>query len=207
MKGCFSCGKNKSPPRRQNTLKSATNKALRILAQTTGVPPLRRAAIRRELARRNKENYGYELAKMFGVSPPPSNRPTLSNANALLRGVTDPKTVRTLRSMLHPAHAEQLRVSPNKPKNPVATMYRSRRKLPFINPLTPMFMTLNRRYENNEAAYPDPYSIADLTTYIDPSKFNFIYARTSLDAQNFWTQIGVDITARRKMSAKIMPNL
>ena len=66
-----------------------------------------------------------------------------------------------------------------------------------------MFMTLNRRYDydnvNNE--------IKDLTTYIDPSKFNFIFAQTSIDSQNFWAQIAVDITARRKMSAKVMPNL
>lgn len=64
-----------------------------------------------------------------------------------------------------------------------------------------MFMTLNRRYE------PGDTGIQDLTTYIDPSKFNHIFAETSLDSQNFWAQIGVDITARRKMSAKIMPNL
>lgn len=66
-----------------------------------------------------------------------------------------------------------------------------------------MFMTLNRRYEN----YQESPEIEDLTTYIDPSKFNYIFAETSLDAQNFWAQIAVDITARRKMSAKIMPNL
>jgi len=64
-----------------------------------------------------------------------------------------------------------------------------------------MFMTLNRRYE------ADASGIEDLTTYIDPSKFNFIFANTALDAQNFWAQIGVDMTVRRKMSAKIMPNL
>jgi len=64
-----------------------------------------------------------------------------------------------------------------------------------------MFMTLNRRYEAEAAG------IEDLTTYIDPSKFNFIFANTALDAQNFWAQIGVDMTVRRKMSAKIMPNL
>lgn len=64
-----------------------------------------------------------------------------------------------------------------------------------------MFMTLNRRYER------DGGGIKDLTTYIDPSKFNHIFAQTSLDAQNFWAQIAVDITARRKMSAKVMPNL
>ena len=65
-----------------------------------------------------------------------------------------------------------------------------------------MFMTLNRRYEQNSSA-----NIQDLTTYIDPRKFNNIFADTRLDAQNFWTQIAVNITARRKMSAKIMPNL
>ena len=66
-----------------------------------------------------------------------------------------------------------------------------------------MFMTLNRRYEYDSATR----SIADLTSYIDPVKFNFIFAETALDAQNFWTQIAVNITARRKMSAKVMPNL
>ena len=72
----------------------------------------------------------------------------------------------------------------------------------FANPDTQMFMTLNRRYEldsNNR--------IKDLTTYIDPAKYNYIFADTRLDAQNFWVQIATDITARRKMSAKIMPNL
>lgn len=65
-----------------------------------------------------------------------------------------------------------------------------------------MFMTLNRRYES-----APQYGITDLTTYIDPVKFNQIFAETKIDAQNFWTQIAVDITARRKMSAKVMPNL
>lgn len=65
-----------------------------------------------------------------------------------------------------------------------------------------MFMTLNRRYEQGTDG-----NIKDLTTYIDPSKFNNIFADTRLDAQNFWTQIKVDINARRKISAKVMPNL
>lgn len=64
-----------------------------------------------------------------------------------------------------------------------------------------MWMTLNRRYEQGEDG------IEDLTTYVDPSKFNHIFADTRLDAQNFWVQIGVQNTARRKMSAKLMPNL
>jgi hypothetical protein len=64
-----------------------------------------------------------------------------------------------------------------------------------------MWMTLNRRYEQGDNG------IEDLTTYVDPSKFNHIFADTRLDAQNFWVQIGVQNTARRKMSAKLMPNL
>lgn len=66
-----------------------------------------------------------------------------------------------------------------------------------------MYMTLNRRYE------PDRMNenIKDLTTYIDPSKFNYLFAQTNLDSQNFWVQIACDVTARRKMSAKVMPNL
>lgn len=64
-----------------------------------------------------------------------------------------------------------------------------------------MFMTLNRRYDVAGEG------IQDLTTYIDPSKFNHIFADTRLDAQNFWVQIKVDNIARRKMSAKVMPNL
>lgn len=66
-----------------------------------------------------------------------------------------------------------------------------------------MFMTLNRRYDINQQTG----EIDDLTTYIDPTKYNHIFAQTSIDAMNFWAQIGVGITARRKMSAKIIPNL
>lgn len=69
-----------------------------------------------------------------------------------------------------------------------------------------MFMVLNRRYEAESLANGD-IGIKDLTTYIDPTKFNHIFAETSLDAQNFWMQISIDMIARRKMSAKIMPNL
>lgn len=69
-----------------------------------------------------------------------------------------------------------------------------------------MFMTLNRRYESAWGEDNLPY-IGDLTTYIDPSKFNHIFANTAIDAQNFWVQIAMDITVRRKMSAKIIPNL
>ena len=47
----------------------------------------------------------------------------------------------------------------------------------------------------------------DLTTYIDPVKFNYIFADTNLDAMNFWVQTKFDIKARRLISAKQIPNL
>ena len=50
----------------------------------------------------------------------------------------------------------------------------------FANPNTQMFMTLNRRYEVNSNM-----RIKDLTTYIDPVKYNYILADTRRDAQNF----------------------
>lgn len=66
-----------------------------------------------------------------------------------------------------------------------------------------MYMTLARRY-SPDASFQE---IKDLTTYIDPTKYNYAFAQTDLSAMNFWVQIGCDIIARRKMSAKVMPNL
>ena len=71
----------------------------------------------------------------------------------------------------------------------------------FALPEKEMYMTLNRRYEMD----PGDNSIYDLSPYIDPMKYNFIFAQTSRDAQNFWTQIAFNIFARRKMSQKIIP--
>ena len=64
-----------------------------------------------------------------------------------------------------------------------------------------MFMTLNRRYEQTATG------IDDVTTYVDPNKYNQIFADHDLSSQNFWVQISNKITARRKMSAKVIPNL
>lgn len=66
-----------------------------------------------------------------------------------------------------------------------------------------MFMTLNRQYELN----PNTTNISDLTTYIDPAKYNYAFARTDLAAQNFWVNIGYKVTARRVMSGKLIPYL
>lgn len=63
------------------------------------------------------------------------------------------------------------------------------------------FMILSRQYKLEQT------SIKDMTTYIDPTLYNGIFADQSFDAQNFWVQIGVNIKARRLMSAKIIPNL
>lgn len=67
------------------------------------------------------------------------------------------------------------------------------------------FMVLNRYY------YPkdDDYKNGELnyTTYINPHDYNYIFADTAIDSQNFWVQIGVKMKARRKMSAKQIPNL
>lgn len=73
----------------------------------------------------------------------------------------------------------------------------------FANPNQEMTMTLNRRYEKDYTTG----KIADLTTYIDPTKYNYAFAYVALESQNFWVQIAIDITARRKMSAKQIPNL
>ena len=73
-----------------------------------------------------------------------------------------------------------------------------------------MYMTLNRRYEYKKpllAHQKGIQGIIDLTTYVDPTKYNYSFADTTLDAQNFWVQIGMRIFSRRVMSAKIIPNL
>lgn len=64
------------------------------------------------------------------------------------------------------------------------------------------FMVLNRNYSMNSNG-----QIEDLTTYIDPVKFNYIFADTNLDAMNFWVQTKFDIKVRRLISAKQIPNL
>ena len=66
------------------------------------------------------------------------------------------------------------------------------------------FMVMNRNYERDEE---DDSLISDLSTYIDPSKYNQIFADTSLSAQNFWVQTAVQMEVGRNISAKQIPNL
>lgn len=72
------------------------------------------------------------------------------------------------------------------------------------------WMVLNRPYHVNRFINPGEDSkplIGDATTYIDPQLFNRAFADTKLTAKNFWVQVAFDITARRVMSAKQIPNL
>lgn len=64
------------------------------------------------------------------------------------------------------------------------------------------FMCLNRVYEENENG-----TIGNASTYIDPTIYNNIFAESRLSSQNFWVQVAFDVTARRVMSAKQIPNL
>lgn len=68
------------------------------------------------------------------------------------------------------------------------------------------FMVLNRYYEPKDGTFDSGKEI-DASTYIDPSKYNYIFAETSAESQNFWVQLGFAIEARRMMSAKQIPNL
>ena len=62
---------------------------------------------------------------------------------------------------------------------------------------------INRTKEDREFGS----NIVNFTSYINPSEYNYAFADSSLTAQNFWVQIGITEIVRRKMSAKIMPNL
>lgn len=64
------------------------------------------------------------------------------------------------------------------------------------------FMCLNRVYEENA-----DNTIKNASTYIDPTIYNSIFAESRLSSQNFWVQVAFDVTARRVMSAKQIPNL
>lgn len=64
------------------------------------------------------------------------------------------------------------------------------------------FMCLNRVYEENADG-----TIGNASTYIDPTIYNSIFAESRLSSQNFWVQVAFDVTARRVMSAKQIPNL
>lgn len=67
------------------------------------------------------------------------------------------------------------------------------------------FMVLNRIFEPLNGDFSQ--SKIDNTSYIDPSKYNYIFAENTAESQNFWVQIGYGIESRRVMSAKQIANL
>lgn len=73
----------------------------------------------------------------------------------------------------------------------------------FADPMKAAFMVLGRNYEVSDKTH----RIVDLTTYIDPQKFNYAFADASLAAQNFWVQVGFDVKCRGLISAKVIPSI
>lgn len=69
------------------------------------------------------------------------------------------------------------------------------------------FMVLNRNYEMDVNDTSDVATVKDITTYIDPAKYNYAFSYADLSAQNFWVQIHSKVVARRKMGAQQLPNL
>ena len=65
------------------------------------------------------------------------------------------------------------------------------------------FMVLNRYYDPEDGNYAT--GTVNTSSYINPQDFNYTFADTSLEAQNFWVQLGFGIKARRVMSAKQIP--
>lgn len=64
------------------------------------------------------------------------------------------------------------------------------------------YMAFNRSYDIDSKG-----KLKDATTYIDPQIFNKVFANSTLDAKNFWIQIGFDVIGRRVKSAREIPNL
>jgi len=83
----------------------------------------------------------------------------------------------------------------------------------FADPDRLMYMTLCRRFTDwsvklNAAGTKPVYSATvNFSTYIDPRDWNYCFADTTLESQNFWVQLAFHITAKRVISKKIMPHL
>lgn len=65
------------------------------------------------------------------------------------------------------------------------------------------YMCLNKYFYESETGD----GIRNLSTYIDPSEHNEIFADTNINAMNFWVQTAVECYRRGNYSAKQIPNL
>ena len=69
------------------------------------------------------------------------------------------------------------------------------------------FMVLNRGYNVNKTVNGITSGISDASTYIDPTKYNYIFADVSLNSMNYWVQMKIEDKTRRLISASNIPNL
>lgn len=67
------------------------------------------------------------------------------------------------------------------------------------------WMAFNRVYDYEVEGTTG--GVTNTTTYIDPTTFNVAFADARLSAKNLWSQVAINATARRVMSAKQIPNL
>jgi hypothetical protein len=140
-------------------MSSASNKALLILLQQPNISREKKQLIQRELLRRNKNNYGYELSKMFGVSPPPTNKIRVSHANVMGRIVKQSGTpLKQFRVRFAPEHTGQfMRKKTPKVTNPQTRLYRIARKVKRAGlemVLLPIISNRNPKiYKNTEWRY------------------------------------------------------
>ena len=67
------------------------------------------------------------------------------------------------------------------------------------------WMAFNRIYDYETDKIAG--GVTNATTYIDPTIFNVAFADAKLSAKNLWSQVAINATARRVMSAKQIPNL
>lgn len=66
-------------------------------------------------------------------------------------------------------------------------------------------MVITREYQPVEGN--NGIEIKDLTTYVMPDMYNYLFVSKQLEYNPFWVQIACDIFARRLMSAAVMPHL
>lgn len=73
------------------------------------------------------------------------------------------------------------------------------------------YMVLDRDYEDDwkvdSVSGPGGRVPTDNTTYVHQNKFDYIFADSDKDTDNFLVKLYFDCMSRRKMSAKIIPNL
>lgn len=127
-------------------VRKLTNKELRMLLHLKNVSNTKKRFAERELKKRNKQNYGYELATLFGETPPPSNRTRVAHANVMGRVLRQSGAkMNRIRLLFDPAHAAQFANRPHtqRRQNPVTKAYRTQRK--------------NKSFGLNEHLHPTAY--------------------------------------------------